>query len=70
MASQKRLKEDVMYKIECLTDIRKVHTVHMEECSPFSGGCYPEADGCCGPDCNPTVGYCGPDVCPPHRGDD
>lgn len=58
-----------MYKIECLTNIRKGTIIHTEECSPFAGACYPEADGCCGPDCDPSVGYCGPDVCCPDGGD-
>ena len=41
-----------MYEFECLTqdDINVV----MEECSPFSGMCIPEAEGCCGPDCSPN----------------
>ncbi len=43
-----------MYEIECLTQSETVPTASMEECSPFSGGCYPEAEGCCGPDCSPN----------------
>lgn len=41
-----------MYEFECVTQSDSV--VVMEECSPFLGGCYPEAEGCCGPDCSPN----------------
>ena len=42
-----------MYEIECLT-VNDETRVNSEDCSPFSGACYPEAEGCCGPDCNPN----------------
>lgn len=42
-----------MYEFECLTT-SEVASVNAEDCSPFLGGCYPEAEGCCGPDCNPN----------------
>lgn len=48
-----------MYSFECLTS-RKVYC---EECSPFSGECYPAAEGVCGPDCSPEGG-CSPDCGP------
>lgn len=32
-----------MYEFECLTK-EDVTRVDMEECSPFLGGCYPEAE--------------------------
>lgn len=28
--------------------------VNSESCMPFYGECYPIAEGCCGPDCNPN----------------
>ena len=43
-----------MYDFECLTKEDVLNNVNMEECSPFSGMCYPDAEGCCGPDCNPN----------------
>ena len=43
-----------MYEFECLTQESKVSKINMEECSPFLGGCYPEAEDCCGPDCSPN----------------
>ena len=43
-----------MYEFECLTEDIIVENVDMEVCSPFLGGCYPEAEGCCGPDCSPN----------------
>ncbi len=48
-----------MYEFECLTnleiDVQKINNkVEMENCSPFLGGCYPEAEDCCGPDCSPN----------------
>lgn len=48
-----------MYSFECLTKGR----VHCEECPPFSGGCYPDTEGVCGPDCSPEGG-CSPDCGP------
>jgi len=42
-----------MYEFECLTTCEVV-SVNAEDCSPFLGGCYPEAEGCCGPDCSPN----------------
>ncbi|GMN96900.1 hypothetical protein JCM35486_26460 [Blautia wexlerae] len=48
-----------MYAYECLTSGK----VHCEECSPFSGACYPEVEGVCGPDCSPEGG-CSPDCGP------
>lgn len=56
-----------MYEFECLTTHNEASSI--QECSPFSGACYPEAEGSCGPDCNPVDGYCGPDVCTPAGGD-
>ena len=44
-----------MYEFECLTVNEQVTTaVNSEACSPFFGECYPIAEGCCGPDCNPN----------------
>lgn len=40
-----------MYEFECLTDETKI--AESEICSPFLGMCYPEAEGCCGPECSP-----------------
>jgi len=48
-----------MYEIECLTNTE--NTLILEEgCSPFSGMCYPEAEGNCGPECNPNPDDCSP----------
>lgn len=44
----------IMYEVECLTQNEMVATANMGECSPFLGGCYPEAEDCCGPDCSPN----------------
>lgn len=41
-----------MYEFECLTKSEKVEVAY-SKCSPFLGGCYPEAEGCCGPECSP-----------------
>lgn len=41
-----------MYEFECLTLNEEANAA--VECSPFLGGCYPEAEDCCGPDCNPN----------------
>jgi len=48
-----------MYEIECLTEV--CEDIESEDiktetdvCSPFLGMCYPEAEGCCGPDCDPN----------------
>ncbi len=44
-----------MYEFECLTKTGKLETANNNgECSPFLGGCYPEAEDCCGPDCSPN----------------
>lgn len=43
-----------MYEFECLTIEDTFGNVNMEECSPFAGLCYPEVEGCCGPDCDPN----------------
>lgn len=43
-----------MYEFECLTESEKVEVVSNNECAPFLGGCYPEAEDCCGPDCYPN----------------
>jgi len=43
-----------MYEIECLTDENIEQDIQALSCSPFCGGCYPEVEGCCGPDCNPS----------------
>lgn len=42
-----------MYEIECLTTKNEVAS-NEQACSPFLGGCYPEAEDCCGPDCSPN----------------
>lgn len=43
-----------MYEFECLTSNEETFIPYMESsCSPLLGGCYPEAEGCCGPDCSP-----------------
>lgn len=47
-------KEKSMYEFECLTKNEKVEVTYNNECSPFLGGCYPEAEGCCGPECSPN----------------
>lgn len=52
--------DDTIYEFECLTKGNNKNV--MDECSPFYGECYPVGEGCCGPDCNPTDGYCEPDV--------
>ena len=41
-----------MFEFECLTTNEAV--ANQEECRPFSGMCYPEVEGCCGPDCDPN----------------
>ena len=46
----------MMYIFECLTSAR----FHSKECSPFSGACYPDVEGNCGPECSP-VDECSPD---------
>lgn len=51
-----------MYRFECLTKNEKVEGIY-NECSPFLGGCYPEAEGSCGPECSPSDG-CNPDCDP------
>ncbi len=45
-----------MYEFECLTteEIEATGICQNDTCSPFLGMCYPEAEGCCGPDCNPN----------------
>lgn len=42
-----------MYEFECLTIGEKVVAMEDSSCRPFSGACYPEVEGCCGPECNP-----------------
>lgn len=42
-----------MYEFECLTNSQKAPALDVESCRPFSGACYPEVEGCCGPDCSP-----------------
>lgn len=42
-----------MYEFECLTNSQKAPVAELESCRPFSGACYPEVEGCCGPDCSP-----------------
>lgn len=42
-----------MYEFECLTNNQKTPRLDAESCRPFSGACYPEVEGCCGPDCSP-----------------
>lgn len=42
-----------MYEFECLTQI-DVKSTSMETCRPFSGDCYPDVEGVCGPDCSPN----------------
>ena len=46
--------EKKMYEYECLTNVEIDSRVDMDACPPFLGGCYPEAEGCCGPDCRPN----------------
>ena len=43
-----------MYEFECLTTRERNLDVANTTCRPFSGMCYPDVDGCCGPDCNPN----------------
>jgi len=43
-----------MYEFECLTVNEEVSVAYIEICRPFSGACYPEVEGCCGPDCSPN----------------
>ena len=43
-----------MYEFECVTNVEKEVPANEYDCSPFLGGCYPEAEGCCGPDCRPN----------------
>lgn len=43
-----------MYEFECLTTNEKICAIDDSNCRPFSGMCYPEVEGCCGPDCNPN----------------
>lgn len=43
-----------MYEFECLTCQNAEATTGEQSCSPFSGGCYPEAEGHCGPECRPN----------------
>lgn len=43
-----------MYDFECLTTNEVVSAVDLDTCSPFSGACYPEVEGCCGPECSPV----------------
>ena len=43
-----------MYELECVTNIELECQSNQYDCSPFLGACYPEAEGCCGPDCNPN----------------
>lgn len=42
-----------MYEFECLTTNENVSFADTD-CRPFSGMCYPEVEGCCGPDCSPN----------------
>lgn len=61
-----------MYEFECLTTNNEV-AINEQACSPFLGGCYPEAEDCCGPDCSPNDGCdCSPDFsysdCSPDDG--
>lgn len=42
-----------MYELECLT-IFDDDVEYIDECSPFFGACYPDVEGCCGPDCSPN----------------
>lgn len=42
-----------MYEFECLTTNEEESLINEESCRPFSGFCYPEIEGCCGPDCSP-----------------
>lgn len=43
-----------MYELECVTNIELECQANQYDCLPFLGACYPEAEGCCGPDCNPN----------------
>ena len=59
-----------MYSCECLTKSVTEAQVRCEECSPFWGACYPEAEDCCGPDCSPMEGHRYPDVRDSFRPDE
>lgn len=43
-----------MYDFECLTTNEAITATDSDMCSPYWGACIPEAEGCCGPDCNPS----------------
>lgn len=43
-----------MYDFECLTTNENDFDAQNDMCRPFLGGCYPEVEGCCGPDCSPN----------------
>lgn len=43
-----------MYEFECLTVCENLPSNAMADCRPFAGACYPEVEGCCGPDCSPN----------------
>ncbi len=43
-----------MYELECLTQVEGSEKITTEECSPLYGMCYPDVEGCCGPDCSPN----------------
>lgn len=42
-----------MYEFECLTINENLVAMDAESCRPFSGACYPDVEGCCGPECSP-----------------
>lgn len=42
-----------MYEFECLTTNENVSAMDDNTCRPFSGFCYPDVEGCCGPECSP-----------------
>lgn len=42
-----------MYEIECLTTSETLSAIRSDSCRPFSGACYPDVEGKCGPDCSP-----------------
>lgn len=42
-----------MYEFECLTTNENVFAMDDNTCRPFSGFCYPDVEGCCGPECSP-----------------
>jgi hypothetical protein len=42
-----------MYEFECLTVASAKTSMQSDDCRPFSGECYPDVEGVCGPECSP-----------------